>query len=446
MPLTRRELLRELLAAGLTLGAASTILSGCGGNSASTGSGASASSGGSGAAGGAGAAAGGPIKIGFIPLTDCASVVMAHELGLYKKYGVDVEVLKQPNWAILRDKLSTGELQAAHCLFGMPFSTASGVSSVKGDPLKIAMILSNNGQATTLSSEAFPNVGYNDGPAFKKAVEALRKSGKEPTFAMTYPGGTHDMWMHLTLVNAGIDPKSVKVKVIPPPQMVANMGAKNMDGFNVGEPWGGKAVADKIGFTYVATQDLWKQHPEKALVANSSFATTRRDDLKKVMMAVLEASKYLDDKAKFAANRTETAQKIGTTLYVNAKPEVIQGRLLGDYNLGTKPGTKKFSDDTMLFHRGGETNYPRLSYGIWFLTQYQRFGLLDKAPDYEAMAKDVILSDLYKEVATEMKIEMPDDDMKPFQIAADMGTFDPGKPGVALKQYAEAFEKKSKMA
>ena len=450
MSLTRRELLRELLAAGLTLGAASTILSGCGGSNAeggtntvaSTGGGSGSSGGGSGGAGGAG----GPIKIGFIPLTDCASVVMAHELGLYKKHGVEVEVLKQPNWAILRDKLSTGELQGAHCLFGMPFSTASGVSKVKGDALKIAMILNNNGQATTLSSEAFPNVGYNDGPAFKKAIEALRKTGKEPTFAMTYPGGTHDMWMHLTLANAGVDPKSVKIKVIPPPQMVANMGAKNMDGFNVGEPWGGKAVADKIGFTFVATQDLWKQHPEKALVVNETFATTRRDDLKKVMMAVLEASKYLDDKAKFAPNRIETAKKIGTTLYVNAKPEVIEGRLLGDYNLGTAPGEKKFSDDTMLFFRDGETNYPRLSYGIWFLTQYQRFGLLDKAPDYEAMAKSVILSDVYKEVATDMKIAIPDDDMKPFQIAADPGTFDPAKPGVALKQYAEAFEKKSKLA
>ncbi len=445
MSLTRRELLRELLAAGLTLGAASTILAGCGGSSdsASTGSGSNsvASSGGSSTSG-----AGGPIKIGFIPLTDCASVVMAHELGLYKKHGVDVEVLKQPNWAILRDKLSTGELQAAHCLFGMPFSTAAGVSQVKGDALKIAMVINNNGQATTLSKEQFPNVPYNDTAAFKKGVDALIKSGKEPTFAMTYPGGTHDMWLRLTLASAGVDPRTVKIKVIPPPQMVANMGAKNMDGFNVGEPWGGKAVADGIGFTYVATQDLWKQHPEKALVANNSFATQRREDLKKVMMAVLEASQYLDDKAGFTKNRTETAQKIGTALYVNAKPEVIQARLLGDYNLGTAPGTKKFGDDTMLFHRGGETNYPRLSYGVWFLTQYQRFGLLSKAPDYQAMAKDVILSDLYKEVAKEMKIEVPDDDMKPLQIAADMGSFDPGKPSAALKQYAEAFDKKSKMA
>jgi nitrate/nitrite transport system substrate-binding protein len=446
MALTRRELLRELLAAGLTMGTAASILSGCGGNSASTSGGGTAASSGGASSGDATASAGGPIKIGFIPLTDCASVVMAHELGLYKKHGVDVTVEKQANWAVLRDKLSTNELQGAHCLFGMPFSTAAGVSEVKGDPLKIAMVLNNNGQATTLSKEAFPNVGYNDAAGFKKAVEALQKADKTPTFAMTYPGGTHDMWIRLTLANAGVDIKKVKIKVIPPPQMVANMAAKNMDGYNVGEPWGGKAVADGIGFTYIATQDLWQHHPEKALVVNNTFATTRRDDLKKVMMAVMEASQFLDDKAKFAANRAETAKKIGTTLYVNAKPEVIQARLVGDYNLGTKPGKMAFKDDTMLFHRGGETNYPRLGYGVWFLTQYQRFGLIDKAPAYEAMAKDVILTDLYKEVAKEMKVAVPDDDMAPFQVAADAGSFDPGKPEAALKQYATAFEKMSRLA
>jgi nitrate/nitrite transport system substrate-binding protein len=437
--LTRRDLLRELMAVGLTASAASLVLSGCGSDASTSSS--TASAGAESTSGGAG-----QIKIGFIPLTDCASVVMAQELGLFKKYGVDAVVEKQANWAVLRDKLSTGELQAAHCLFGMPFSTASGVSEVKGDALKIAMVLNNNGQATTLSKESFPNVAYNDAASFKKGVEALAKTGKTPTFAMTYPGGTHDMWMHLTLASAGIDPKSVKIKVIPPPQMVANMTAKNMDGYNVGEPWGGKAVADGVGFTYMATQDLWKQHPEKALVVNASFATQRREDLKKVMMAVLEASKYLDEQKSFAANRAKTATTLGTSRFVNAKPEVIQARLLGDYTLGTSPDKKSFKDDTMLFHRGGETNYPRTSYGVWFLTQYQRFGLLKSAPDYEAMCKEVILSDLYKEVAREMKIDVPDDDKKPLIVQADGGAFDPMKPEAALKQYASAFEKMQKMA
>ena len=133
-----------------------------------------------------------PIKLGFIPLTDCASVVMAHELGLYAKYGVNVVVEKQASWPVVRDKLASGELHGAHCLFGMPFAAATKVSELRGDPLRIAMILNNNGQATTLSSKAFGGkVGYADFGAFKKAVDEVRKT-KEPTFAMTFPGGTHD--------------------------------------------------------------------------------------------------------------------------------------------------------------------------------------------------------------------------------------------------------------
>ena len=434
MSMTRRELLRELMCAGLTMTAATSILSGCSGGSAAT----SSTS--------AGGGSGKPIRIGFIPLTDCASVAMALELGLYKKHGLDnVTVEKQANWAVLRDKLSGGELEAAHCLFGMPFSLASGVSKIKGDPLKIAMTLSNNGQTTTLGTKAFASVGYEDYPGLKRAIEKLRKT-KEPTFAMTYPGGTHDLWMHLSLATAGVDPNSVKIKVIPPPQMVANMMANNMDGFNVGEPWGGKAVADNVGQLFVASQDLWTNHPEKVLATNTTFAKERRDDLKKVMMAVLEASQWLDDEAKFVEHRKETAQKTGTAVYVNAKPEVIEQRLIGTYKTNTTPPVETFKEDTMLFYRGGETNFPRTGYGVWFLTQYMRFKMLKSAPDYQAIAKDVIMSDLYKEVADEMKVPIPDDDMKPFMVKADGFDFDPTKPDEALKMYASNFQKASKMA
>ena len=159
MSMTRRELLRELMCAGLTMTAAAGILSGCSGGNAATSGSSSAS------AVGSGGGSDKPIRIGFIPLTDCASVAMALELGLYKKHGLNnVTVEKQANWAVLRDKLSGGELEAAHCLFGMPFSLASGVSKVKGDPLKIAMTLSNNGQTTTLGTKAFAGVGYEDYP------------------------------------------------------------------------------------------------------------------------------------------------------------------------------------------------------------------------------------------------------------------------------------------
>ena len=249
---------------------------------------------------------------------------------------------------------------------------------------------------------------------------------------MTFPGGTHDIWMHLTLAAAGIDPKTVRITPIPPPQMVANMEVGNMDGFNVGEPWGGVAAQRGIGFTFIATQTLWKNHPEKALVVNSRFASERRDDLKNVMNAVLEASLWLDD----MANRRQAATTIGGTAYVNAPAEVIDARLMGNYSLGKNLGEMSFEDDMMLFHRNGETNFPRLSHAIWFMTQYMRFGRLQQAPDYEAIARQTILQDLYTEVATEMEIGIPGDDMKPFMVDADQALFDPADPATMLAAYS----------
>ena len=193
-------------------------------------------------------------------------------------------------------------------------------------------------------------------------------------------------------------------------------------------------------------KDLWTNHPEKVLATNTTFAKERRDDLKKVMMAVLEASQWLDDEAKFVEHRKETAQKTGTAVYVNAKPEVIEQRLIGTYKTNTTPPVETFKEDTMLFYRGGDVNYPRTGYGVWFLTQYMRFNMLKSAPDYAAISKDVIMTDLYKEVAGEMKVPIPDDDMKPFMVKADGFEFDPTKPEAALKTYASNFQKASKMA
>jgi nitrate/nitrite transport system substrate-binding protein len=364
-----------------------------------------------------------PIKIGFIPLTDCASVVMAQKLGLYKQYGVNVEVTKEASWANIRDKLLTGELHAAHCLFGMPFSVFTGVGGTAGKELKIAMMINVNGQGITLSNDMAKDAGYGKLDGVAKAVEALRAK-KEPTFAMTFPGGTHDMWLRYWLAAAGVDQKTVKIVTIPPPQMVANMKVNTMDGFCVGEPWNGVAVKDGVGYTHLATQDIWKDHPEKALVVNPEFAATRKDDLKKVMRAVLEASMWLDK----LDNRKETAIVLSDKAFVNAPADVLEGRLRGSYDLGAGLGPKTFTDDYMLFHKDGAVNMPRRSHAIWYMSQYVRHGYLKTAPDFAGIADKLILSDLYKEVAGEMKLQMPADDMSPFTLKLDGEAFDPAKP------------------
>ncbi len=363
-------------------------------------------------------------KLGFIPLTDCASLVMAKELGLFEKYGVNVELSKEASWANVRDKILTGELTGAHCLFGMPFSVYTGIGGKEGSVMKIAMIINNNGQAITLSNKFCDLLGENDVTKVKAAVDKLNAE-KQLQFAMTFPGGTHDIWLRYWLAATGVDAKTVGVKTIPPPQMVANMKLDNMDGFCVGEPWGGVAVKEGIGFTHVASQDIWKNHPEKALVVNDGFASSKKEDLKKIMKAVIEASMWLDS----LANRKKAAEILSQTKYVNAPADVIEARLMGTNNVGCKFGDKKY-DDYMKFYNEGVTNSPRKSYGIWFLTQYVRFGMLKTPPaDYKAVADKLIMSDVFAEVASEMKLPIPDDDMKPFTVTIDKREFDPTNVG-----------------
>lgn len=370
-----------------------------------------------------------PIKLGFIPLTDCSPIVMAKELGLFKKYGVEVIVTKETSWANVRDKILTGELDGAHCLYTMPFSVYTGVGGKAGSEMKIAMMLNVNGQAISLSNDFCGKVGFKQMNKVTPVVAAKLKAEKEVTFAMTFPGGTHDLWLRNWMSLAGLNQKAVKIITIPPPQMVANMKVGNMDGFCVGEPWGGVAVKQGIGFTQIASQDIWKDHPEKALVVNKEFSETRREDLKKVMKAILEACIWLDN----PANRKKAAAIIGKAPYVNAPADVIEGRLMGDYNLGCNQGTEVYDNDYMLFYKGGTVNYPRKSYAIWAMAQFVRFGYLKEEPNYKAIADKLIMQDLYEEVAKSMKVKIPADDMKPFSLTMDKTVFNPANPSAYLK-------------
>ncbi len=365
-----------------------------------------------------------PVKLGFIALTDCASLVMAKELGYFTERDLDVTLEKQASWPTTRDALLNGQIDGAHCLFSMPLSVASGIGGDAGNTsLKVAMVLNNNGQAITLSND-FESAGYGNLGKARKLLES-----KTPTMAMTFPGGTHDTWLRYWLKAAKVKSDAVQIIPIPPPQMVANMQAGTMDGFCVGEPWNAVAVDQNIGFTYIATQDIWTDHPEKGLVVNEQFASQKADTLKDVMAAVLKASKWLDDRA----HRARAASSLAPPEYVNAPAQGIEGRLEGKYKLGASFGTKTFRKDYMVFFRGGAVNPPRRAHARWFLAQYQRLGLLDRAPNYE-LADAVLLRDLYEEVAAAEKIDVPDDDMASFTVKLDQATFDPNKPDEEAKR------------
>jgi len=365
------------------------------------------------------------INIGFIPLTDAASVIMAEELGYYKKYGVDVNLVKQASWPAVRIALLNGDLQASHTLFSMPLSTYTGINGVVGKEIPIAMVLDNNGQAIALDN-TFASAGGDPNKA-GKLINARIKAGKPPTFAVTFPGGTHDIWMRYWLAAIGVPQSKVGIIVVPPPQMVASMKVGNMDGFCVGEPWPGVATQQGIGFTHITSQQIWKNHPEKVLGLNKDFSK-QTDDVKAVMRAILDASAWLDS----LPNRRAAAKVISASKYVNASEEVIRDRLEGRYALGAGQGTKQFLGDMMMFSRTGIANAPRRAHAIWFMAQYVRFGLLTSAPDYQAVASKLLMTDLYAQVAKEAGLKLPNDDMSSFTVNLDGAKFDPRNPAAYI--------------
>ena len=230
------------------------------------------------------------VRIGFIPLTDCASVVMASVLGIDQKYGVKIIPTKEASWAGVRDKLVNGELDFAHVLYGLIYGVHLGTSGPKKD-MAILMNLNQNGQAITLSKK-LADKGAVDGPSLAKLMASDKR---EYTFAQTFPTGTHAMWLYYWLATYGVNPmKDVKVITVPPPQMVANMRVGNMDGYCVGEPWGHRAIADGIGINGITTQDIWKDHPEKALGTTAEFVKKNPNTARAVTAAIIEAGKWID--------------------------------------------------------------------------------------------------------------------------------------------------------
>ncbi len=357
------------------------------------------------------------VRLGFIALTDNASIVMAKELGYFAERGLDVTIEKQASWPVTRDNLLNGQIDGAHCLYSMPASVATGVGGKGERSLRIAMMLNSNGQAITLA-KALKGAGYAD---LEKAKAELQKA--QPTLAMTFPGGTHDLWLRYWLKSMGLDGTTTKIIPIPPPQMVANMETGTCQAYCVGEPWGAVAVQKGVGFTHITSQDIWSQHPEKALVVSEQFAAQQPDALQRLIGAILQASKWLDD----LPNRTAASKVLGTPSYVNAPAADIEGRLLGRYTIGEGLADKTYTDNAMRFFNGGQVNAPQRGHLIWAMAQYQRLGLLTSAPPTQEIADQLVLRDVYEKAAAAEKVDVPDD-MKPFDIKLDSTTFDPRKP------------------
>jgi len=335
------------------------------------------------------------VKFGIIALTDCSSIVIAHEKGLFKKYGINSTVNKGANWAAIRDSLSNGDIQATHMLIGMPIASTMGLLGAPKKPMIIPWLVNRNGQAITLANK-FKGKVVDDPKALKPFVDEAKKAGAPLSFAMTFPPGTHAMWMRYYLGAGGINPDTdVSLITVPPAQMVANMKVGKMDGYCVGEPWNARAIADDIGFTSIATQGIWKDHPEKVCAFTAEFADKNPKTVKAVLKALHEASVWLDN----LDNRPEQAKIVSAAAYINCAEDVILGRLQGKYLYGDG---RKLRDPNYMIFSQRNCNYPQPKYAKWWLTQFRRWGLVEGAPDYEGIARQVMRPDIYTEAMKEI--------------------------------------------
>ncbi|WP_438002198.1 CmpA/NrtA family ABC transporter substrate-binding protein [Sorangium sp. So ce185] len=367
------------------------------------------------------------LRFGIIALTDCSPLVIAHEKGFFKRYGINSTIVKGASWAAIRDSLSNGDLQATHMLFGMPLASTMGLLGSPKKPMIIPWLLNRNGQAITMKSDLRGKVA-GDPKALQPFVEEAKAKGAPMTFAMTFPPGTHAMWTRYFLGAGGVHPdKDVALVTIPPAQMVANMKVGKMDGFCVGEPWGARAIADQIGYTAVTTQELWKDHPEKVCAFTAEFADKNPKTVKAVLKALHEASAWLDK----LDNRPEQADIVSRPTYINCPPELILGRLKGQYDYGD--GRKKEDKDYMIFSDRG-CNYPQPKYALWWLSQFRRWGMVEGRPDYEGVVKQVMRPDLYEEAMKELGVAHGGPDDRP-ETLFDGVTFDPKDP----EKYATSF-------
>lgn len=366
------------------------------------------------------------VRFGIIALTDCAPIVIAHELGFFKKFGIDAVVSKEASWAAIRDKLSLGENQATHMLLGMPLASTIGLGGSPVKPMVTPWILNRNGQAITLDN-TLKQAGVRKAADIKPLADKAKASGEPLAFAMTFPPGTHAMWLRYWLASGGVHPdRDVSLITIPPPQMVANMKVGKMDGFCVGEPWNKRAIDDGIGFTVVSTQQLWKDHPEKVCAFTEEFAAKNPKTVKAILKGLHLASVELDK----MENRPRFAEIISRPTYINCPPAAILERLLGKYDYGDG---RVEQDPFPMTYSQRSCNYPHQIYGTWWLTQFRRWGMVKTAPDYAGVARRVLRSDIYLEAMKELGV--------PIKVAEEQkitlfdGTFD----GTTPDKYATSF-------
>lgn len=380
-------------------------------------------------------------KLGYIALTDAAPLIVGQEKGLFAKYGLpEMSIEKQASWAATRDNLVLGGasngIDGAHILTPMPYLISAGRVTQNNvpTPMYILARLSYDSQGISVSNE-YKDTGVGlDASKLKVAFDKKKAEGKEIKVAMTFPGGTHDLWVRYWMAAGGIDPdKDVSTIVVPPPQMVANMKVGNMDAFCVGDPWNEQLVNQNIGFTACTTGELWKKHPEKALGMRADWVEKNPNAARALLMAVMEAQQWCDA----IANKDEMATILGRRQWFNVPTADIVGRLKGDINYGNGR-VAKGTDLYMKFSAGG-VSFPFKSHDAWFITEDIRWGKFEPTIDVNSLIAKVNRADLWRDAAKQLGVaatDIPVTDSRGVETFFDGRTFDPANPAAYLKSLA----------
>nr|WP_295981547.1 CmpA/NrtA family ABC transporter substrate-binding protein [uncultured Agrobacterium sp.] len=375
-------------------------------------------------------------KIGFIALTDAAPLIIAAEKGLFAKHGMpDVEVLKQASWGATRDNLVLGGasngIDGAHILTPMPYLMHTGKVTQNNVPVPMTILarLNLDSQGISVAREYAETGVQLDASKLKAAFEKKKAEGKEIKAAMTFPGGTHDLWIRYWLAAGGVDPdKDVSTIVVPPPQMVANMKVGNMDVFCVGEPWNEQLVNQGIGFTACTTGELWKGHPEKALGMRADWVEKNPNATKALLMAVMEAQQWCDE----MANKEEMSTLLGKRQWFNVPPKDVLGRLKGNINYGN--GRVLENTGLQMKFWQDHASYPFHSHDSWFIAENIRWGKFAPDTDVKALVEKVNREDIWRAAAKDLGVaDLPASTSRGKETFFDGKVFDPENPSAYLE-------------
>lgn len=376
-------------------------------------------------------------KLGFIALTDAAPLFVGKEKGIFAKHGMpDVEVLKQASWGTTRDNLVLGGagngIDGAHILTPMPYLISAGRVTQNNVPVPMYILarLNLNGQCISVAKEYLDaKIGLDTKP-FKAALEKKKASGKAIKAAMTFPGGTHDLWIRYWLAAGGIDPdKDIETIVVPPPQMVANMKVGTMDCFCVCEPWNEQLIHQGIGYTAVTTGELWAKHPEKALGMRADWVDKNPRAARALLMAVMEAQQWCER----PENRDELATIVSKRQWINVPVADVTKRMKGEFDYGTGR-VEKDSPHIMRFW-SDQASYPFQSHDSWFLTEDIRWGKFAPDTDVKSLIGKVNREDLWREAAKELGVPpegIPTSPSRGKETFFDGKVFDPDNPSAYL--------------